>query len=229
MIGNDRAVELRLGRTLILGGAEVDRLISLLPEGWSDPGYEALLRGEPEDPWDVRTLFDITMRDALDEAVLERSTRSGIGDAGGADHTILEAALDRIWRAWPETDITVGNSDVGPLPSGLEIELEQRGGPDEGAQRVAEHLWAAARWVTHLAALPALSEDTANEVWLDPQAAKAAGEPSGIPDATAEVALANALLILREAFEATYPVRGPGNGEGGGPDSGPPTRRPPDE
>src|SRR5687768_1381374 len=117
-------MELRLGKTLILDESEVDQLLDELPEGWSNPVYDALVRGTVRDPWEVRTLFDISVRDALDDAVAESWTPSPSEPEMpvGENYEVLETALERIWSAYPETDVTVGNIDDGPIPSGWDID-----------------------------------------------------------------------------------------------------------
>lgn len=100
---------LRLGPTLVLTDAEFEALRSRLPEGWTDLRLEALLAGELEDPWDAHELFDIDVRDALDDELVR------LGGAPLFDHPSVDLALKRIAKGHPMMfDDLLGGGDADP-------------------------------------------------------------------------------------------------------------------
>ena len=63
--------------------------------------------GESPSPEAVRHLLDIRLRDAVDEAVLAAGSPEA-ENLLAAQTPLIDAALLRLYRAYPETDPTIG-------------------------------------------------------------------------------------------------------------------------
>jgi hypothetical protein len=88
---------LYLGSALVLSLDEVAELRAALPADWEpDSVYISLERGvEPEDPFDAYHLFDMDLRDALEEALGADFGQFGPG------YRMIRVALDRILEVHP--------------------------------------------------------------------------------------------------------------------------------
>lgn len=103
-----RAAEIRYGDVLVLTAAEAEALREQLPSGWTHPRLEALERGEILDhPFDAYELFDIKIRDAIDDVWEFTGTA-----AESPDYDSIQVALDRIVDAHP----TMLDDILGPEP-----------------------------------------------------------------------------------------------------------------
>lgn len=93
-----KPAEIRYGDVLVLTEAEAAALSRQLPSGWTHPRLEALERGELLDhPFDAYELFDIKVRDAIDEIW---EPQQG-GTEGTPDYQLIQIALDRLVDAHP--------------------------------------------------------------------------------------------------------------------------------
>lgn len=89
----------RFGETLVLTSQELEQLRSALPAGWTHPGLEALQRGaQPNHPFDAYHLFDIVIRDAIDD---HWEPPPSAPDES-PDDKLIQRALDRIATAHPK-------------------------------------------------------------------------------------------------------------------------------
>lgn len=91
-------MDVRLGETLVLSHAELAELRTSLPAGWSHPELESLQRGrQPDHPFDAYHLFDIVIRDAIDE---HWEPPASAPDESPHE-ALIQRALDRIVTAHP--------------------------------------------------------------------------------------------------------------------------------